>query len=55
MSSFPQSYDEELAVRLEELSRPENQGEGLHARDFVVLALVTIVVPLVALAMGWTL
>lgn len=47
------SYEDILAERLDELSRPENQGEGLRQQDFIRLFLLTIVVPLVALVLGW--
>ena len=45
--------DAELERRLEELSQPENQGEGLRRRDFAVLATGTVIAPLVALVVGW--
>jgi len=47
------SPDAELERRLEELSDPENQGEGLRAREFAVLTAVTVLLPLVALLLGW--
>lgn len=46
-------YEDILAERLAELAMPENQGEGLHQQDFIRLFLLTIIVPLVALFLGW--
>ena len=53
MSDNHFAQDAELERRLEELSRPENQGEGLSRRDFAVLTAVTVVAPVVALLLGW--
>lgn len=47
------TYEEILAQRLAELSRPENQGEGLRQREFVRLFVICIVVPIIALVLGW--
>lgn len=55
MSSQQPSYHQLLEERLEELSRPENQGEGLLQHDFYVLLLITIILPIIALAVGWLL
>lgn len=53
MNSRNTSYDAMLAERLDELAMPENQGEGLLRRDFLVLLSTTILLPLVALGIGW--
>ena len=53
MSDAHFAPDAELERRLEDMSRPENQGEGLTKRDFTVLTAVTVVVPVVALFVGW--
>ncbi|RZU30434.1 hypothetical protein [Blastococcus saxobsidens] len=50
-----QARDGELERRLEELSLPENQGEGLSQRDLTVLTAVTVVAPVIALLVGWNL
>lgn len=49
------SPDADLERRLADISRPENQGEGLRSRDLMILATVTLLVPLVALVLAWNL
>jgi hypothetical protein len=55
MSTTPTTYEQVLAERLQDLSRPENQGEGLRRHDFYKLLLITVILPLIALAVGWVL
>jgi hypothetical protein len=44
--------DVRLTSLIEEISKPENQGEGLQRRDYVLLAVATVILPVVLIVVG---
>lgn len=49
------NYKERLAHHLKAASQPQNLGDALIGRDYIILGLVTIVVPAILLVIGWQL
>lgn len=49
------SYKRRLAEHLEAASHPDNLGELLIGKDYVLLGIVTLVLPAVLLVIGWQL
>lgn len=55
MSHNNRDFDALLARRLELASKPENMGDDLVASDYLLLGLVTVVVPALLMIAGWAL
>lgn len=53
MSHRKQGFESELERRLELASRVENMGEDLNRRDYVLLGVVTVVIPAMLMVAGW--
>jgi hypothetical protein len=55
MSDFDaRYYAAELDERVAELTRPENQLPPLTRRDFLLVLTVTLLIPQIALLLGWS-
>lgn len=47
------STETELDARLREIEDPKNQGETLDSRGFIKLTVVSLIVPIILLVIGW--